>query len=214
MNSRQRITPSQATPIDHSPANGMVSPGNSFADRIRLLIQRVGSATEIARMCGFSEGVIRSWRDGNSDPSRARCVTLARTLGISLVWLVAGEGTIPSDLRNGPGEEPSSTETHPSRHKGDAMVAGAALDTASMYGAGDVRRLDAARAILGASLSLWGGELDTVEHERLLDQLYKIIGPGGTQIEVGALLGFQQQLALRLHRDAITWPSIREAGGG
>src|SRR5690606_19011522 len=71
--------------------------GGTFADRIRLLIQRVGSATEIARMCGFSEGVVRSWRDGNTDPSRARCVTLARTLGISLVWLVAGEGSIQID---------------------------------------------------------------------------------------------------------------------
>lgn len=72
---------------------------NSFADRIKLLIQRVGSATEIARMCGFSEGVVRSWRDGNTDPSRARCVTLARTLGISLVWLVAGEGSLQMGVR-------------------------------------------------------------------------------------------------------------------
>jgi hypothetical protein len=203
MNSRPHFPPSQAAPIDHSPANGMVNPGNSFADRIRLLIQRVGSATEIARMCGFSEGVVRSWRDGNSDPSRARCVTLARTLGISLVWLVAGEGTIQSEVRSGPGEEQSTTETRTSRNKGGAMVAGTALDTASMYGLGDVRRLDAARAILRASLSLSGGELDTAEHEQLLGELYEIMGPGGTQIDAGALLAFQQQLALRLRRDAI-----------
>jgi transcriptional regulator with XRE-family HTH domain len=203
MNSRQQITSSQAAPIDHSPASGMVSPGNSFADRIRLLIQRVGSATEIARMCGFSEGVVRSWRDGNSDPSRARCVTLAKTLGISLVWLVAGEGTIQSDVRNGPGEEQSTTETRPNRSKGSAMMAGNTLDAASMFGVGDARRLDAARAILRASLSLSGGELDTAEHEQLLGELYEIMGPGGTQIDAGALLAFQQQLALRLRRGAI-----------
>jgi ribosome-binding protein aMBF1 (putative translation factor) len=72
-------------------------PETNFSDRIKLLIQRIGSVTQIARMCGFSEGVVRSWRDGNTDPSRARCVTLARTLGISLVWLVAGEGSILAD---------------------------------------------------------------------------------------------------------------------
>ena len=77
--------------------NSIPDSSTTFSDRIKMLIQRVGSVTEIARMCGFSEGVVRSWRDGNTDPSRARCVTLARTLGISLVWLVAGEGSMQID---------------------------------------------------------------------------------------------------------------------
>src|SRR3569623_1994831 len=87
--------------------------GSTFADRIKLLIQRVGSATEIARMCGFSEGVVRSWRDGNTDPSRARCVTLARTLGISLVWLVAGEGAILPDVAQASADEQTISDTTP-----------------------------------------------------------------------------------------------------
>ncbi len=86
------------------------STGGTFSDRIRLLIQHFGSATEIARKCGFSEGVVRSWRDGNTDPSRARCVTLARTLGISLVWLVAGEGVVQSDALMNQQDEQHSGE--------------------------------------------------------------------------------------------------------
>ena len=201
MNSRQHSASSLAAPLDH-PAPGAVSPGGSFADRIRLLIQRVGSATEIARMCGFSEGVVRSWRDGNSDPSRARCVTLARTLGISLVWLVAGEGTIQAEVRGGPGEEQSTTETRPNRLR-SAPLASSAPETASMYAMTDARRVEAARAILRASLSLSGGELDAAEQERCLGELYDIMGPGGTQIDASALLAFQQQLAQRLRREAI-----------
>ena len=201
MNSRQHPASPQAASLDQ-PAPGTAGPGSSFADRIRLLIQRVGSATEIARMCGFSEGVVRSWRDGNSDPSRARCVTLARTLGISLVWLVAGEGTIQPEVRGGVGEEQSTSETRPNRLRSGTLASNAP-ETASMYAMTDTRRVEAARAILRASLSLSGGELDAAEHERCLAELYEIMGPGGSQIDASALLAFQQQLAQRLRREAL-----------
>jgi transcriptional regulator with XRE-family HTH domain len=194
----------QAASISHPVTSDATGPGNNFADRIRLLIQRVGSATEIARMCGFSEGVVRSWRDGNSDPSRARCVTLARTLGISLVWLVAGEGAIQPEPRSGPGEDQTSSEAREDRSRGGTVTTAiAALDETSVVRVADTRRLDAARAILRANLSLSGSELGTAEHERLLGELYEIMGPGGTQIDAGALLAFQQRLAMRLRRDAI-----------
>ena len=72
-------------------------PASSFASRVRQVIKMNGSVSDIARRCGFSEGVVRSWRDGNTDPSRGRCVTMAKTLGISLVWLAAGEGPMVLD---------------------------------------------------------------------------------------------------------------------
>ena len=68
---------------------------DAFADRMKLLIKHFksnGGVAEIARKCGFSEAVIRSWRDGGSDPSRLRCIQLADGTGASLLWLVAGEG--------------------------------------------------------------------------------------------------------------------------
>src|ERR1700754_4659230 len=87
--------------LDHSRGDASV-PASSFASRVRAVIKMSGSVSEIARRCGFSEGVVRSWRDGNTDPSRGRCVTMAKTLGLSLVWLAAGEGPMMLD---GSGED-------------------------------------------------------------------------------------------------------------
>src|SRR5699024_248874 len=68
-----------------------------FTARIRLLIKKYGGVSRIARICGFSEGVVRSWRDGRSDPSRMRCLALARGLDISLLWLMTGNGPMLDD---------------------------------------------------------------------------------------------------------------------
>jgi len=115
---------------------------STFADRIKVLIQRVGSVTEIARMCGFSEGVVRSWRDGNTDPSRARCVTLAKTMGISLVWLVAGEGTIQTTDAMSSSEDQTSAETLANRHRSKLRTAADTLHASGM--AMDPNRLNTA----------------------------------------------------------------------
>jgi hypothetical protein len=173
--------------------------GSTFADRIRLLIQRVGSATEIARMCGFSEGVVRSWRDGNTDPSRARCVTLARTLGISLVWLVAGEGSmLPGDQDAAAKDDPSSSEvlSFP-RTRARFSGPGGAPDTGTSMV--DTERLSTAMRILQSELELAGSQLSLTEHSDLLAELYGILGPQGNQVDAAAMLLFNHRLAERLH---------------
>jgi transcriptional regulator with XRE-family HTH domain len=168
---------------------------SSFSERIRLLIQRVGSATEIARKCGFSEGVVRSWRDGNSDPSRARCVTLARTLGISLVWLVAGEGAIQAEaITSGSDDQTSSEARNRSGDRTDDAGDSALADIMP-----DVPRRDAAQRILQSGLALSGAKLSPTDHRDLLAGLYDIVGPGGEQIDAAALLAFNQRLAARVH---------------
>ncbi len=63
---------------------------DGFQGRMKMLIEALGSAAEVARRCGFSEAVVRSWRDGKSDPSRERCIALSRGTGASLLWLVMG----------------------------------------------------------------------------------------------------------------------------
>lgn len=65
---------------------------DAFPLRMKLLIEHFGSAAEIARRCGFSEAVVRSWRDGNSDPSRERCLALAKGTGASPAWIIGGIG--------------------------------------------------------------------------------------------------------------------------
>ncbi|OZB61904.1 MAG: transcriptional regulator [Lysobacterales bacterium 14-68-21] len=205
MNTRRASLPPQSIP-EASGLEPVPNPSNSFAERIRLLIQRVGSATEIARMCGFSEGVVRSWRDGNSDPSRARCVTLAKTLGISLVWLVAGEGAIQPDAVNKNSEEQSTTEVRGSSRNREPSLAQSlgAGHQQIIDGQGDHRRLEAARRLLKSNLVLAGAQPTAAEQEQMLAALYEIVGPEGTRIDADALLAFQQALAERSRQDIRT----------
>lgn len=179
-------------------------PAGNFSDRIKLLIQRVGSATEIARMCGFSEGVVRSWRDGNTDPSRARCVTLARTLGISLVWLVAGEGAIQIDpAANTRDDQYSSEIVSPSRPR--ARLNSTPHRSPPLSEAGvDAQRLNTAMQILQSEFALADSPLNLGEHTDLLAELYEMLGPGGTVVNTSAMLTFNHRLNERIRRERVT----------
>ena len=180
--------------------NTLPTTAGTFSDRIKLLIKRVGSATEIARMCGFSEGVVRSWRDGNTDPSRARCVTLARTLGISLVWLVAGEGTLQLDP-NVPTMDDQysaeSTSSHKTRARPGTQGQGHAAESTGV----DAQRLNTAMRILQSELSLAGSQLSLSDNTDLLTQLYEILGPGGSHVDPLAMVTFNHRLEERIRQD-------------
>jgi hypothetical protein len=179
------------------PPNTQLESASTFADRIKVLIQRVGSVTEIARMCGFSEGVVRSWRDGNTDPSRARCVTLARTLGISLVWLVAGEGAMqvdPAALMSD--DSTTSTETvAPQRPRAKLRFTADALENGAVM---DAQRLNTALHILQSELDLASSSLTLAENSDMLAELYDILGPGGNDVDASAMVAFNHRLAERL----------------
>ncbi len=180
-------------------------PQSNFSDRIKLLIQRIGSATQIARMCGFSEGVVRSWRDGNTDPSRARCVTLARTLGVSLMWLVAGEGGILIDPTINTQDDQRSTETV-STHLAHTRLMPDASQVAPMRDNGvDVQRLNAAMRLLQSELALTNSGQSLAENTDMLTELYEIIGPTGAHADASAIAEFNHRLAARVqtrHADA------------
>lgn len=179
--------------------NTNLDPSTTFADRIKVLIQRVGSVTEIARMCGFSEGVVRSWRDGNTDPSRARCVTLARTMGISLVWLVAGEGSMQIDPNALVPDDNTSNTTEtvsPQRHRSKLRIAAETLETSGT--AMDAQRLNTALHILQSELDLADSSLTLAENSDMLAELYEILGPGGNDVDATAMVAFNHRLAERL----------------
>jgi hypothetical protein len=178
------------------PLNTHLESTSTFADRIKVLIQRVGSVTEIARMCGFSEGVVRSWRDGNTDPSRARCVTLARTLGISLVWLVAGEGAMQIDPTALMSDDSTSTETIAS-HRPRAKLR-FTTDTLENGLGMDAQRLNTALHILQSELDLASSSLTLAENSDMLAELYDILGPGGNDVDASAMVAFNHRLAERL----------------
>jgi hypothetical protein len=187
------------------PPNTHLESTTTFADRIKVLIQRVGSVTEIARMCGFSEGVVRSWRDGNTDPSRARCVTLARTLGISLVWLVAGEGSMqidPNALVPDDNATNSAETAMPQRHRSKLRMAADTLETSGT--AVDAQRLNTALHILQSELDLAESSLTLAENSDMLAELYDILGPGGNDVDATAMVAFNHRLAERLKSNRTT----------
>lgn len=171
-----------------------LSSAETFADRIKMLIRQVGSVTQIARMCGFSEGVVRSWRDGHTDPSRARCVTLARALGLSLIWVVAGEGSPALDRITTAAEAQGSEEVL-SAPDARRIPVGKAIAGAAVV---DRQRLDTAVRMLQSELSLTENPLILAENTDLLSRLYEILGPGGAQMDAHAMVEFNQQLGERI----------------
>lgn len=80
------------TTARHSTVREAEANSDSFPIRMNTLISAIGSAAEIARRCGFSEAVVRSWRDGKSDPSRERLLALCEGTGVSLFWIADGKG--------------------------------------------------------------------------------------------------------------------------
>lgn len=178
----------------------MPTTADTFADRIKLLIHKVGSVTEIARMCGFSEGVVRSWRDGHTDPSRARCVTLARTLGVSLIWLVAGEGAMQADtgVSNIASDQNTSDTAQLDRHRSKLHSAATSLQASGM--AMDAERLNTALTILQSELDLGQSRLTLAESADLLVELYGLLGPGGQSMDARAMVAFNHRLAERIRQ--------------
>jgi hypothetical protein len=152
------------------------APGGTFSDRIKLLIQRVGSATEIARMCGFSEGVVRSWRDGNTDPSRA----------------------IQNDPSTStPDDQYSSEVVSPQRPKLRLGTASVSMLPAHDNGV-DSQRLNTAMKILQSELELADSRLTLADNTDMLADLYEILGPGGINVDTTAMVTFNHRLAKRI----------------
>lgn len=173
----------------------------SFSDRIKLLINKVGSATEIARRCGFSEGVVRSWRDGNTDPSRGRCVTMARTLGISLVWLVAGEGNVQLDVQNKTADESHTSEQMATHGLDDGAGKVSRHAVGHRPDAIDTRRLLAAMNMLQSELALADSSISLNDNPQIISELYDVLGPGGKLVDTESMVRFNQRLAARIQRE-------------
>ncbi|HXP00145.1 MAG TPA: helix-turn-helix transcriptional regulator [Luteibacter sp.] len=169
-------------------------PASSFASRVRAVIKMSGSVSEIARRCGFSEGVVRSWRDGNTDPSRGRCVTMAKTLGLSLVWLAAGEGPMMLD---GTSEDGSiRAETSESTRSRDGREA-----IATTSGVLDPSRLAAAMKLLQSDIEMTGSRFSPVRHADLVAEMYSILSRSGEADYADRMVAFRRTVMSRLNDD-------------
>ncbi len=170
--------------------------GATFAQRVKTVIGMVGSVSEIARRCGFSEGVVRSWRDGHTDPSRARCVTMAKTLGISLVWLVAGEGSMEIDGATREGGRLASRSGETYERNGPSRVL--AADGSTEIGGLDADRLASAVKLLKSNVELAGGNFELPKNADLLGELYDILGQANEPIYTDMIVAFNHKVGERI----------------
>jgi DNA-binding phage protein len=164
-------------------------PPSSFASRVRQVIKMSGSVSEIARRCGFSEGVVRSWRDGNTDPSRGRCVTMAKTLGLSLVWLAAGEGPMMLD---------GSNEDALVRTESSESVRGRESHVSQGVTPLDPSRLAAAMKLLQSDIEMTGRRFSPVRHADLVAEMYSILGRSGEADYADRMIAFRHTLMTRV----------------
>ncbi|MEF3074078.1 S24 family peptidase [Methylobacter sp. Wu1] len=79
---------------EHNSDDVGVSDSNSdtFAERIDEIVNEFGGNSEFARICGFSEGIVRNWRKGDSDPSRKKLIVIADAFNLNYEWLLTGNG--------------------------------------------------------------------------------------------------------------------------
>lgn len=82
---------------------------STFGDRLAAARGAAGlSQPDLARHCGVRVSSIRSWEDDQSEPRANTLQRLSGILGVSLMWLLNGEGEsgiaaeleTPGDLRD------------------------------------------------------------------------------------------------------------------
>lgn len=200
---RNLLGPSPAPPVvmrmprePYAHAASGIGDAQDLAMRIQLLIAREGGASALARRCDCSEGTVRNWRDGHSDPSRARCVTLARALNISLQWLVTGEGSMHPE-HNEHHDDASAESAPPS-------VATTVAPTTTPAAGIDAQRLAATLKLLQSYICLIGGSLNIEQRSELVAELYGLLGAAGEPQDVDRLIAFHSRLGAQLRNRQAT----------
>ncbi|WP_158882875.1 helix-turn-helix transcriptional regulator [Rhodanobacter sp. L36] len=175
---------------------------SGLATRMKLLIRNEGSMASIARRCGFSEGAVRSWRDGQSDISRERCVVMAKTLNVSLIWLITGEGSMRGDDGHGDFASQPPAATIGSAANTSNIVepakAGASMD-AHRY-AVNPRLLASALRLLQSYIGLLGGSLNPTQRADALAELYDILSTTNDPNQIDRLIAFHSTLSGQVRR--------------
>lgn len=84
---------------------------NTFAERMRRVVERSGGVPAIARIADVSTQSVYGWLAG-SKPYRDRVTRIALALGISEHWLWTGEGSETEESETRMREEPTSAQSH------------------------------------------------------------------------------------------------------
>ena len=65
---------------------------DGFAGRLRQVVDSYGSTSALARLIDRSEGALRKWLRGQSEPNVSDLRALCEITGTSVEWLVLGRG--------------------------------------------------------------------------------------------------------------------------
>lgn len=65
---------------------------DGFAERLRQAIDSYGSTSALARVIRRSEGAVRKWVRGQSEPTVSDLRAICQVTGTSVEWLVMGRG--------------------------------------------------------------------------------------------------------------------------
>lgn len=65
---------------------------SSFAERLKQVVRGYGSTSALAAAIGRSEGAVRNWLTGKSEPTVSNVMAICRVTGTTVEWLMTGEG--------------------------------------------------------------------------------------------------------------------------
>ena len=65
---------------------------DGLAERIRQCAEIAGSGDELARITAIPRRTLEYYMTGASEPKVARCVDIAKAVGVDIAWLASGEG--------------------------------------------------------------------------------------------------------------------------
>lgn len=129
-----------------------------FAARLRQILKAHGSASGLAKAIARSEGAVRKWLRGESEPNVTDLRTLCEVTQTRIEWLVTGEGSPQSPPEATAG---STRETQaPCRH--------------SPHGALDLPLLEAVMAAADEQLRAAGLELSPAKRSALIVAAYDL----------------------------------------
>ena len=130
-----------------------------FAARLRQVLKAHGSASGLAKAIARSEGAVRKWLRGESEPNVTDLRTLCEVTQTRIEWLVTGEGPRESqpepDARSGVRETPP-----PYRH--------------SSHGSLDLSLLEAVMSAADEQLRAAGLDLPPAKRSALIAAAYDL----------------------------------------
>jgi transcriptional regulator with XRE-family HTH domain len=130
-----------------------------FAARLRQVLKAYGSASGLAKAIARSEGAVRKWLRGESEPNVTDLRALSQVTHTRIEWLVTGEGT---------------REMQPEPDAGSAVREAATPYRHSPHGTLDLPLLEAVMAAADEQLRIAGLDLSPAKRSALIAAAYDL----------------------------------------